>query len=111
MKKAARTRMLTRDKTLLCNMTLVFTLILVGKLLNVLMLPCRSLLDALAGCIEPSSVKGIVLVDGQRRPKNFKFMTGYVVQVIINSSNNNNKTITKVLSVRHGHMLISAGYI
>jgi len=40
-----------------------------------------SLLDALAGCIEPSGVKGTVLVDGQRRPKNFRFMTGYVLQV------------------------------
>ena len=40
-----------------------------------------SLLDVLSGCTEPSSVKGTVLVDGQRRPKNFKFMTGYVVQV------------------------------
>ena len=39
------------------------------------------MLDALAGRTEPSNVKGTILVDGQRPPSNFKFMTGYVVQV------------------------------
>ena len=35
----------------------------------------------MAGCIEPSRVTGTVLVDGHRRPKNSRFMTGYVLQV------------------------------
>jgi len=39
------------------------------------------MLDALADRTEPSNVKGTILVDGQKRPSGFKFMTGYVVQV------------------------------
>ena len=39
------------------------------------------MLDALAGRTEPSSVKATILVDGQRPPSNFKFLTGYVIQV------------------------------
>jgi len=41
------------------------------------------LLDALAGRTEPSDVKGTIFVDGQRPPSNFKFMTGYVIQVML----------------------------
>jgi len=39
------------------------------------------MLDALAGRSEPSNVKGTILVGSQRLPSDFKFMTGYVVQV------------------------------
>jgi len=39
------------------------------------------LLDVLAGRTEQSGIKGTILVDGQRPQSNFKFMTGYVVQV------------------------------
>lgn len=39
-----------------------------------------SLLDVLAGRKEPTGLSGSVLVDGKRQPKNFKCMTGYVVQ-------------------------------
>ena len=48
--------------------------------MNAILSRC-SLLDALAGCIEPSGVRGTILVDGRKRPKNFRFMTGYVLQV------------------------------
>lgn len=41
---------------------------------------CR-MLDALSRRTEPGSVKGIILVDGQKPSSNFKFKTGYVVQV------------------------------
>ena len=36
----------------------------------------------LAGRKNPEGLKGTVLVDGGPQPKNFKCMTGYVVQVI-----------------------------
>jgi len=39
------------------------------------------MLDALACRVEPESVRGTILVDGRRPPTNFKFLTGYVVQV------------------------------
>ena len=41
------------------------------------------MLDALAGRTEPSGLKGTILIDGQRPPKGFKFMTGYVIQVTL----------------------------
>jgi len=47
---------------------------------GVVIVLCR-MLDALAGRTEPSGVKGTILIDGQRPPKGFKFMTGYVIQV------------------------------
>jgi len=43
---------------------------------------CGRMLDALAGRTEPSNVKGTILVNGKRLPSDFKFMTGYVVQVM-----------------------------
>jgi len=39
------------------------------------------MLDALAGRTEKRNIKGTILVDGKRPPSNFKYMTGYVVQV------------------------------
>ncbi|ELU05928.1 hypothetical protein CAPTEDRAFT_106482 [Capitella teleta] len=39
-----------------------------------------SLLDLIAGRKDPRGVKGTLLVDGLPQPKNFKCMTGYVVQ-------------------------------
>ena len=39
------------------------------------------MLDALACRTEPDKVKGTILIDGRIPPSNFKFMTGYVVQV------------------------------
>ena len=44
------------------------------------------MLDALADRTESSNVKGTILVDGQKRPSGFKFMTGYVVQVTITTT-------------------------
>ena len=41
---------------------------------------CR-LLDILAGRKSKSGLRGIVLVNGDRQPKNFKCISGYVVQV------------------------------
>jgi len=41
----------------------------------------RSLLDILAGRKDGSRVSGGVLVDEHRQPRNFKYMSGYVVQV------------------------------
>ena len=41
---------------------------------------CR-LLDILAGRKRKSGLSGIVLVNGDRQPKNFKCISGYVVQV------------------------------
>ena len=41
-----------------------------------------SLLDVLAGRKDPTGLSGQVLVDSRPQPKNFKCMTGYVVQVI-----------------------------
>lgn len=38
------------------------------------------LLDVLAGRKDPKGLSGMVLVDGRSQPKNFKCMTGYVVQ-------------------------------
>lgn len=38
------------------------------------------MLDVLAGRKEPTGLSGTVLVDGKHQPKNFKCMTGYVVQ-------------------------------
>ena len=40
------------------------------------------LLDVLAGRTETKGIEGHVLIDGLKPPKNFKCMTGYVVQVI-----------------------------
>ena len=40
-----------------------------------------SLLDILAGRKEPRGLSGTVLVDGKQQPKNFKCVSGYVVQV------------------------------
>ena len=39
------------------------------------------LLDVLAGRKNPEGLSGSILVDGGKQPKNFKCMTGYVVQV------------------------------
>jgi len=39
------------------------------------------LLDILAGRKDVRGVSGDVLVDAQRQPRNFKYMSGYVVQV------------------------------
>ncbi|KAL3309149.1 ATP-binding cassette sub- G member 2 [Cichlidogyrus casuarinus] len=39
-----------------------------------------SLLDVLAGRKDPHFLKGRVLIDGKPQPKNFKCMSGYVVQ-------------------------------
>ena len=40
-----------------------------------------SLLDILAGRKNPRDVSGLVLVNGEKQPKNFKCIAGYVVQV------------------------------
>ena len=40
-----------------------------------------SLLDILAGRKDMSGMRGTVLVNGDRQPKNFKCIAGYVVQV------------------------------
>ncbi len=40
-----------------------------------------SLLDILAGRKDPSGLQGTVLVNGRVQPKNFKCVSGYVVQV------------------------------
>ena len=40
-----------------------------------------SLLDILAGRKNPRDVNGLVLVNGEKQPKNFKCIAGYVVQV------------------------------
>jgi len=40
-----------------------------------------SLFDVLAGHVKRSSVKETILIDSQKASKNFKFMTGYVLQV------------------------------
>jgi len=40
------------------------------------------LLDILAGRKDGSRVSGDVLVDEHRQPHNFKYMSGYVVQVL-----------------------------
>ena len=40
------------------------------------------LLDILAGRKDPLGLEGHVLVNGKKQPKNFKALTGYVVQVI-----------------------------
>ena len=40
-----------------------------------------SLLDILAGRKGKAGIGGVVLVNGDRQPKNFKCMSGYVVQV------------------------------
>ena len=42
---------------------------------------CFRLLDTLAGRKDPSGLNGDLLIDGHLQPKNFKCMTGYVVQV------------------------------
>jgi len=39
-----------------------------------------SMLDVLAGRKNPSGISGLLLVDGHKAPKNFKCMSGYVVQ-------------------------------
>ena len=39
------------------------------------------MLDMLACRVERSSINGTILVDRRRPPNNFKFLTGYVVQV------------------------------
>jgi len=39
------------------------------------------LLDILAGRKDDSRVSGDVLVDQHRQPRNFKYMSGYVIQV------------------------------
>jgi len=49
------------------------------------------LLDALAGRTEPSNVKGTILVDGERPPSNYKFMTGYVVQVTLSGGDDSDR--------------------
>ena len=40
-----------------------------------------SLLDILAGRKDPAGLNGTVLVNGEKQPKNFKCLAGYVVQV------------------------------
>ena len=40
-----------------------------------------SMLDVLAGRKNPSGLSGTVLVNGERQPRNFKQIAGYVVQV------------------------------
>jgi len=44
-----------------------------------------SLLDILAGRKDGSHVTGDVLVDEHRQPRNFKYMSGYVVQVVLDN--------------------------
>ena len=39
------------------------------------------LLDVLAGRKDPAGLEGHVLIDGRPQPKNFKCISGYVVQV------------------------------
>ena len=43
---------------------------------------CCRLLDILADRKGKKGVAGTVLVNGKRRPKNFKCISGYVVQVL-----------------------------
>ena len=50
-----------------------------------------SLLDVLAGRKDPRGLSGHLLVDGKQQPKNFKCMTGYVVQVGL--AGNRNKMV------------------
>ena len=44
---------------------------------------CSSLLDVLADRKGKNGVSGTVLINGRRRPKNFKCVAGYVVQVCV----------------------------
>jgi len=44
------------------------------------------MLDALSCRTEPSKVNGTILVDGRIPPSNFKFTTGYVVQVTMTTA-------------------------
>jgi len=57
------------------------------------------MLDALADRTEPSNVKGTILVDGQKRPSGFKFMTGYVVQVTTTTTTTTTTTVLVVVTV------------
>ena len=47
----------------------------------VFMNTCFRLLDILAGRIESKVVTGDVLINGERQPKQFRLMSGFVVQV------------------------------
>jgi len=48
------------------------------------MLLClSSLLDVMAGRTDRKNVSGYVLINGDRQPENFKFASGYVVQVCV----------------------------
>jgi len=51
------------------------------KFLNGIIVFIISLLDLLAGRKDPRGCDGLVLSDSYSIPKNFKCMTGYVVQV------------------------------
>jgi ABC-type lipoprotein export system ATPase subunit len=69
----------TADKQILHDVSGIFR-----PGMNAIMGPTGSgkttLLDVLAGRTEQTGINGHILVDGSRRPKNFKCMTGYVVQ-------------------------------
>jgi len=41
------------------------------------------LLDVVAGRTESQGIHGDILVNGRPPPDNFKFMTGYVIQVLV----------------------------
>lgn len=66
-------------KTILNNISGVF-----GPGMNAILGPTgsgkTSLLDVLAARKEPSGLSGDVLIDGKVQPKNFKLVSGYVVQ-------------------------------
>jgi len=69
----------SKEKQILHNINAVFK-----PGMNAIMGPTgsgkSSLLDTLAGRKDPSGLSGQLLVDGQLQPKNYKCMTGYVVQ-------------------------------
>ncbi len=44
-----------------------------------------SMLDILAGRKAKKGISGTVLIDGEKQPNNFRFISGYVVQVICDS--------------------------
>ena len=68
-----------------------------------------SLLDILAGRKDMSGMGGTVLVNGDRQPKNFKCIMGYVVQVHLLSSIGIVRVVLKIPHQRYilcGHLLL-----
>ena len=66
---------------LFINFVVACSCSLLNILINFVVACCCSLLDILAGRKDFSGLNGTVLVNGERQPKNFKCIAGYVVQV------------------------------